>query len=54
MHMQHQGVNGSWLAVLVSVVALSILGITLLVSMFDARIIPIGGVELWLAYTPLY
>ncbi|MBS0851449.1 bifunctional diguanylate cyclase/phosphodiesterase [Leclercia pneumoniae] len=38
MHMQHQGVNGSWLAVLVSVVALSILGITLLVSMFDARL----------------
>ena len=38
MHMHHQGVNGSWLAVLVSVVALSILGITLLVSMFDARL----------------
>lgn len=37
-HMHHQGVNGSWLAVLVSVVALSILGITLLVSMFDARL----------------
>ncbi len=36
--MHHQGVNGSWLAVLVSVVALSILGITLLVSMFDARL----------------
>lgn len=38
VHMHHQGVNGSWLAVLVSVVALSILGITLLVSMFDARL----------------
>lgn len=38
IHMHHQGVNGSWLAVLVSVVALSILGITLLVSMFDARL----------------
>lgn len=34
----HQGINGSWLAVLVSVVALSILGITLLVSMLDARL----------------
>jgi diguanylate cyclase (GGDEF)-like protein len=38
MNMHHHGVNGSWLAVLVSVVALSILGITLLVSMFDARL----------------
>ena len=38
VHMHHQGVNGSWLAVLLSVVALSILGITLLVSMFDARL----------------
>ena len=38
VHMHHQGVNGSWLAVLVSVVALSILGITLLVSMLDARL----------------
>ncbi|BBS38970.1 bifunctional diguanylate cyclase/phosphodiesterase [Enterobacter cloacae] len=34
----HHGINGSWLAVLVSVVALSILGITLLVSMLDARL----------------
>lgn len=34
----HEGINGSWLAVLVSVVALSILGITLLVSMLDARL----------------
>ncbi len=34
----HDGINGSWLAVLVSVVALSILGITLLVSMLDARL----------------
>ncbi|MCU6669833.1 EAL domain-containing protein [Enterobacteriaceae bacterium H4N4] len=37
-HMHHHGVNGSWLAVLVSVLALSVLGITLLVSMFDARL----------------
>ncbi|WP_318374779.1 bifunctional diguanylate cyclase/phosphodiesterase [Enterobacter sp.] len=36
--MMHDGVNGNWLAVLVSVVALSILGITLLVSMLDARL----------------
>lgn len=36
--MAHHGVNGSWLAILVSVVALSILGITLLVSMLDARL----------------
>ncbi|MDU6683577.1 MAG: EAL domain-containing protein [Enterobacteriaceae bacterium] len=36
--MSHHGVNGSWLAVLVSVVAFSILGITLLVSMLDARL----------------
>ncbi|WP_141718581.1 diguanylate cyclase domain-containing protein, partial [Enterobacter sp. IF2SW-P2] len=36
--MVHQhGINGSWLAVLVSDVALSILGITLRVSMLDAR-----------------
>lgn len=34
----HHGINGSWLAILVSVVALAILGITLLVSMFDARL----------------
>lgn len=38
MHMHHHGINGRWLAMLVSVVALSILGITLLVSMFDARL----------------
>jgi len=38
MHMHHQGIHGSWLAMLVSVVALAILGITLLVSMFDARL----------------
>ncbi len=37
-HLMHHGVNGSWLALLVSVVALSILGITLLVSMLDARL----------------
>lgn len=37
-HMHHHGINGSWLAVLVSVVALSILAITLLVSMLDARL----------------
>lgn len=36
--MDHHGVNGNWLAVLVSVVAFSILGITLLVSMLDARL----------------
>ena len=36
--MMHTGVNGNWLAILVSVVALSILGITLLVSMLDARL----------------
>lgn len=36
--MSHHGVNGNWLAVLVSVVAFSILGITLLVSMLDARL----------------
>ena len=34
----HEGINGSWLAVLVSVVTLAILGITLLVSMLDARL----------------
>lgn len=38
LHTYHHGVNGNWLAVLVSLVALSILGITLLVSMFDARL----------------
>ena len=36
--MHHHGINGSWLAILVSVVALSILAITLLVSMLDARL----------------
>lgn len=36
--MHHHGIDGSWLAVLVSVVALSILGISLLVSMLDARL----------------
>lgn len=35
--MEHRGVDSNWLAVLVSVVALTILGITLLVSLFDAR-----------------
>ncbi|TPV38443.1 EAL domain-containing protein [Pantoea deleyi] len=33
-----QGVNSDWLAILVTVVTLSILGITLLVSMLDARL----------------
>ncbi|MEX9251508.1 putative bifunctional diguanylate cyclase/phosphodiesterase [Pseudenterobacter timonensis] len=36
--MHHHGIDGGWLAILVSVVALSILGITLLVSMLDARL----------------
>lgn len=36
--LHHHGINGSWLAVLVSVIALSILGITLLVSILDARL----------------
>ncbi|EAP7661574.1 EAL domain-containing protein [Salmonella enterica] len=36
--MEHRGVDSNWLAVLVSVVALTILGITLLVSLFDARL----------------
>lgn len=36
--MEHRGVDGNWLAILVSVVALTILGITLLVSLFDARL----------------
>ncbi|VDZ76407.1 putative exported protein [Salmonella bongori] len=35
---EHRGVDGNWLAMLVSVVALTILGITLLVSLFDARL----------------
>ncbi|EJU7759524.1 EAL domain-containing protein [Salmonella enterica subsp. enterica serovar 11:b:1,7] len=35
---EHRGVDSNWLAVLVSVVALTILGITLLVSLFDARL----------------
>lgn len=38
MPMAHHGLNGSWLAVLVSVVTLFILGITLLISMLDARL----------------
>ncbi|MGU3414845.1 putative bifunctional diguanylate cyclase/phosphodiesterase [Enterobacteriaceae bacterium C34A] len=38
MPMAHHGVDGSWLAVLVSVVTLFILGITLLISMLDARL----------------
>ncbi len=37
-HALDQGMNGSWLAVLVSVMALSILAITLVVSMLDARL----------------
>ncbi|KAF6656716.1 EAL domain-containing protein [Enterobacteriaceae bacterium EKM102V] len=36
-HSVGQGVNSNWLAILVTVVTLSILGITLLVSMLDAR-----------------
>ncbi len=36
--MEHRGVDSNWLAVLVSVVALTIPGITLLVSLFDARL----------------
>ncbi|MDZ7277313.1 EAL domain-containing protein [Pantoea eucrina] len=36
-HATHMGVNSSWLAILVTVVTLAILGITLLVSMLDAR-----------------
>lgn len=36
--MAHHGVDGNWLAVLVSVVTLFILGITLLISMLDARL----------------
>ncbi|MBB1202451.1 bifunctional diguanylate cyclase/phosphodiesterase [Enterobacteriaceae bacterium 89] len=38
MAMHHQGMDGNWLAVLVSVVTLFILGITLLISMLDARL----------------
>lgn len=38
MPMDHQGLNGNWLAVLVSVVTMFILGITLLISMLDARL----------------
>jgi diguanylate cyclase/phosphodiesterase len=38
MTMVHHGVDGNWLAVLVSVVTLFILGITLLISMLDARL----------------
>lgn len=37
-HATHAGVNSNWLAILVMVVTLSILGITLLVSMLDARL----------------
>ncbi|WP_075183226.1 bifunctional diguanylate cyclase/phosphodiesterase [Pantoea sp. 1.19] len=37
-HATHRGVNSQWLAILVTVVTLFILGITLLVSMLDARI----------------
>lgn len=37
-HATHMGVNSNWLAVLVVVVTLSILGITLLISMLDARL----------------
>lgn len=37
-HMMHHGVDSDWLAILVAVVTLSILGITLLVSMLDARL----------------
>ncbi|MEQ4530551.1 MAG: EAL domain-containing protein [Mixta sp.] len=37
-HVMHNGVNSDWLAILVAVVSLSILGITLLVSMLDARL----------------
>lgn len=36
--MVHHGFNNNWLAVLVSMMAFSVLGITLLVSMFDARL----------------
>ncbi|MBP2168275.1 diguanylate cyclase (GGDEF)-like protein [Erwinia toletana] len=36
-HTTHYGVNSNWLAILVMVVTLAILGITLLVSMLDAR-----------------
>jgi len=36
-HATHMGVNSNWLAILVTVVTLAILGITLLVSMLDAR-----------------
>lgn len=36
-HPVGQGVNSNWLAILVTVVTISILGITLLVSMLDAR-----------------
>lgn len=36
-HPTHEGVNSNWLAILVTVVTIAILGITLLVSMLDAR-----------------
>ena len=38
MHVLHEGMNGNWLAVLVSAMALAILAITLIVSMLDARL----------------
>lgn len=37
-HATERGVDSNWLAILVTVVTLSILGITLLVSLFDARL----------------
>ncbi|MEN5017835.1 bifunctional diguanylate cyclase/phosphodiesterase [Erwinia sp. Eh17-17] len=37
-HATHLGMNSNWLAILVVVVTLAILGITLLVSMLDARL----------------
>ncbi|EOU9530349.1 putative bifunctional diguanylate cyclase/phosphodiesterase [Cronobacter dublinensis] len=37
-HATHMGVNTRWLALVVTLVTLAILGITLLVSMFDARL----------------
>ena len=37
-HTMRHGIDSSWLAILVAVVTLSILGITLLVSMLDARL----------------
>ncbi|EGL71337.1 hypothetical protein CSE899_18389, partial [Cronobacter sakazakii E899] len=37
-HATHMGVNTRWLALVVTLVTLAILGISLLVSMFDARL----------------